>query len=228
MLRSRKSRREDSLDERLPDLVLSRDDRIDPERETLIADSVGLALLVVLESLGPAERLAFVLHDMFAVPFEQIAPIVDRSPVTAKKLASRARQRVRGQVPPADTDPNRLGQVVDAFLTAARGGDYQALLTILDPDVVMRIDTGMITEGGMLTVTGATAVAGQAPTFQRFSKKYVLEPVNVNGTPGFLGTQDGQLKSVVSFTITTGKIAAIGILSDPDRIVQLEITLPDR
>ena len=228
MLRVRTARREDSLEPHLPDPVVSAEDGGDPEKQALIADSVGLALLVVLESLSPTERLAFVLHDMFAVPFEQIAPIVDRSPGTAKKLASRARQRVRGQVPPADTDPNRLGQVVDAFLTAARGGDYHALLAILDPDVVMRIDTGTIAEGGMLTVTGVTAVASQAPTFQRFSNRYALEPVKVNGTPGFLGTQDGQLKSVVSFTITTGKIAAIDILSDPDRIAQLDITLPDR
>jgi hypothetical protein len=138
MLRVRTARREDPLEQRLPDPVISHEDGGDPEQQALIADSVGLALMVVLESLSPAERLAFVLHDMFAVPFVQIATIVNRSPVAAKKLASRARQRVRGTVPPRDPDLNRQRQVVDAFLSAARGGDYDALLAILDPDVVMR------------------------------------------------------------------------------------------
>ena len=226
MLRARTARREDPLEPHLPDPVVSGKDGDDPEQQALIADSVGLALLVVLESLSPAERLAFVLHDLFAVPFEQIAPIVNRSPVTAKKLASRARQRVRGRVPPADPDPNRQEQVVDAFLTAARGGDYLALLAILDPEVVMRIDTGALAKGGMLTFNGAAAVAGQAPAFQRFSARYALEPVKVNGAPGFLCTQDGQLRSVASLTVTAGKIAAIDILSDSDRIAELEITVP--
>jgi RNA polymerase sigma-70 factor (ECF subfamily) len=224
MLRARTARHEDSLDQHLPDPIVSREDGGDPEQQALIADSVGLALLVVLESLSPAERLAFVLHDIFAVPFEQIAPIVDRTPMAAKKLASRARQRLRGRVPPADPDRNRQRQVADAFLTAARGGDYDALLALLDPDVVMRIDIGTMTEGGMRTINGAAAVARQAPNFQRFSTSYVLEPVTVNGAVGFLGIQNRRPRSVVSFTITNGKIAAIDILSDPDRIAQLDIT----
>jgi RNA polymerase sigma factor (sigma-70 family) len=226
MLRVRTARREDALEQHLPDPIVSREDGGDPEQQALIAEGVGLALLVVLESLSPAERLAFVLHDIFAVPFEQIAPIVDRTPVAAKKLASRARHRLRGKVPPADPDLNRQRQVADAFLTAARGGDYDALLALLDPDVVMRIDTGTMAEGGMRTINGAAAVAGQAPNFQRFSTSYALEPVTVNGAVGFVGSQNGQLRSVVSFTITDSKIASLDILSDPDRIAQLDITMP--
>jgi len=228
MLRLRAVRGEQPLTQHLPDPIVSPEAGGDPEHQSLIADSVGLALLVVLESLSPAERLAFVLHDIFDLPFEQIAPIVDRSPVTAKKLASRARLRVRGKVPPPDPDHNRQRQVVDAFLTATRGGDYVALLTLLDPNVVMRIDAGALAEGGMWTITGAIAVARQAPIFQRFSTSYDLAPVTVNGAIGYLGTQNGQLKSVTSLTISDGKIAAIDILCDPDRLAQLDITMPDR
>lgn len=226
MLRVRTARREHPLEQHLPDPIVSREDDSGPEGQTLIADSVGLALLVVLESLSPAERLAFVLHDIFAVPFEQIAAVVDRSPTAAKKLASRARQRVRGSAPPADPDLHRQRQVVNAFLTAARGGDYHALLAILDPDVVMRIDTGPMVEGGMWTINGAAAVAGQAPHFQRFNASYAVEPVLVNGTVGFVSTENRQLRSVVSFTVTDGKIAALDILADPDRIAQLDISMP--
>ncbi|HEY3561163.1 MAG TPA: sigma-70 family RNA polymerase sigma factor [Kribbella sp.] len=224
MLRRRTARREETLEQRLPDPIVCREDCGNPEQQALIADSVGLALLVVLESLSPAERLAFVLHDMFGVPFDQIAVIVDRSPVAAKKLASRARRRVRGKLPAPEPDLNRQRQVADAFLAAARGGDYDALLAILDPDAVMRIDTGAVGEGGMWTISGAAAVAGQAPNFQRFSNSLVLESVIVNGAVGFLSTRNGQLRSVVSLTIADGKIAALDILSDLDRIAELDIT----
>ncbi|WP_406311705.1 RNA polymerase sigma factor SigJ [Streptosporangium sp. NBC_01639] len=223
MLRIRKSRREESLEDRLPDPVISRADAADPEQEVLLADSVGLALLVVLESLTPAERLAFVLHDMFGLPFEQIAPIVDRTPATAKKLASRARQRVRGAAPNPDPDLADQRRVVDAFLTAARGGDFAALVSILDPDVVLRADGGMLT-GGMKVIRGAAAVAGQLATFQRMASSAATHPALVNGLAGLVNTIDGQLISVMSFTISEGKIATIDILSDPDRLAQLDLT----
>ncbi|MEQ4715593.1 sigma-70 family RNA polymerase sigma factor [Nonomuraea sp. B19D2] len=226
MLRARTSRREDLLEQRLPDPVISPEDGGDPEQQALVADAVGLALLVVLESLSPAERLAFVLHDMFAVPFEQIATIVDRTPSTAKKLASRARQRVRGTVPLPDPDPSRQRQVVDAFLAAARGGDFEALLSILDPDVVVRVDAGAVAKGGMWTITGAAAVAGQMANFKRFSTVYAAEPVLVNGVVGLVGRQNGEVRSVLSFFVTDGRIAALDILSDPDRLAQLVLIPP--
>jgi ketosteroid isomerase-like protein len=176
----------------------------------------------VLESLSPAERLAFVLHDMFAVPFEEIATIVDRSPATAKKLASRARQRVRGTAPPADPDPNRHRQAVEAFLTAARGGDYTALLAILDPDVVMRIDAGAGAGGGMWTIRGAAAVAGRAGSFQRFTAGHDVEQVLVNGALGLAGMRDGRPISIMGFTVSGGRIAALDIFADPDRVARLD------
>jgi len=223
MLRARKARREELMDDRLPDPVVSPEDVTDPEQQALLADSVGLALLVVLESLAPAERLAFVLHDMFGLPFEQIAPIVDRTPVAAKKLASRARQRVRGAAPSPDPDLAGQRRVVDAFLTAARGGDFDALLAILDPDVVLRADGGTLT-GGMKIIRGATAVAGQAATFQRMATATVTHPALINGVAGLVNTIDGRLFSVMSFTVADGKIAALDILSDPDRLAQLDLT----
>ncbi|MDP4503890.1 sigma-70 family RNA polymerase sigma factor [Nonomuraea turcica] len=219
MLRARTARREAPFEQHLPDPVVSREDGGDPEQQVLIADAVGLALLVVLESLSPAERLAFVLHDMFAVPFEQIAAIVDRSPDAAKKLASRARQRVRGTVPPPEPDLGRQRQVVDAFLAAARGGDFQALLEILDPDVVMRVDA----EGGLWTIRGAEAVAGQAVNFQRYTTARRVEPVLVNGAVGLVSLENGQPKGVLSFTISNGRIVAFDILSDPDRLERLDL-----
>ncbi|MFB4263070.1 RNA polymerase sigma factor SigJ [Nonomuraea sp. GTA35] len=222
MLRSRKSRREESLEERLPDPVISRADTADPEQEVLLADSVGLALLVVLESLTPAERLAFVLHDMFGLPFEQIAPIVDRTPATAKKLASRARQRVRGAAPNPDPDLSSQRRVVDAFLAAARGGDFAALVSILDPDVVLRADGGTLT-GGLKVIRGVAAVAGQLATFQRMATSTTTHPALVNGLAGLVNTIDDQLFSVMSFTISDGRIATIDILSDPDRLARLDL-----
>ncbi|MFI7232624.1 RNA polymerase sigma factor SigJ [Nonomuraea angiospora] len=221
MLRARKARREESLEERLPDPVISRADAADPEQEVLLADSVGLALLVVLESLTPAERLAFVLHDMFGLPFEQIAPIVDRTPVAAKKLASRARQRVRGAAP--NPDPADQRRVVDAFLDAARSGDFAALVSILDPDVVLRADGGVLA-GGMKVLRGVAAVAGQLATFQRMATSATTHPALVNGLAGLVNTIDDQLISVMSFTIADGKIATLDILSDPDRLARLDLT----
>ncbi|MEU4330593.1 RNA polymerase sigma factor SigJ [Nonomuraea dietziae] len=224
MLRARKSRREESLEERLPDPVISRADAApDPEQEVLLADSVGLALLVVLESLTPAERLAFVLHDMFGMPFEQIAPIVDRTPVAAKKLASRARQRVRGAAPNPDPDLTTQRRVVDAFLAAARGGDFDALVSILDPEVVLRADGGLLTSG-MKVIRGAAAVAGQLATFQRMATSAATHPALVNGLAGLVNTVDDRLISVMSFTISDSKIATIDILSDPERLAQLNLT----
>ncbi|WP_188189054.1 RNA polymerase sigma factor SigJ [Nonomuraea sp. SYSU D8015] len=224
MLRARATRREAPLEQHLPDPVISREDGGDPEQQALIADAVGLALLVVLESLSPAERLAFVLHDMFGVPFEQIAMIVDRSPDAAKKLASRARQRVRGTLPPSEPDPGRQRQVVDAFMTASRGGDFQALLALLDPDVVMRIDTGAAAGGGIRTIRGATAVAGQAASYQRHTAARKVEPVLVNGSLGLVSTENGEPRGLLSFTIADGKIVALYILADPERLARLDLT----
>jgi RNA polymerase sigma-70 factor (ECF subfamily) len=222
MLRARKGRREESLEARLPDPLVSREDVSDPEQQVLLADAVGLALQVVLESLTPAERLAFVLHDLFGLPFEQIAPIVDRTPAAAKKLASRARRRVRGAAPSSDPDPAGQRRVVDAFQNAARGGDFDELLAILDPDVVMRADGGVLT-GGLKSVRGAAAVAGQAATFRRTATAAVAHPVLINGIAGLVTTIDGKLISVLSFTIAGGKIAAIDVLSDPDRLSRLDL-----
>ncbi len=223
MLRSRTSRREVPLPAHLPDPIVSHADGIDPEHEALVADAVGLALLVVLESLGPAERLAFVLHDMFAVPFEEIAPIVGRSPAAARQLASRARRRVQGAAPVPDPDLARQRQVADAFLAAARGGDFDALVALLDPDVVLRADRGAMPAGGLTQIHGAAAVAGQALTFARVA--YSAHPALVNGAAGVVSAADGQPMSVMSFTITHGKIVAIDILADPDRLRHLDLTV---
>ncbi|MGA4980352.1 sigma-70 family RNA polymerase sigma factor [Streptomyces cinereoruber] len=224
MLRARKRRGEEPLEQRLPDPVISREDGTDPEQEALLADSVGLALLVVLELLSPAERLAFVLHDLFGLSFEEIAPVVDRTPATAKKLASRARLRVRGTTPPPDQDRADQRRVVDAFLTAARGGDFDALLALLDPDVVLRADGGALT-GGLRTIRGAVAVAGQLDTFQRMATAATIRPARVNGEAGLVNTLNGQPLSVMSFTVTDGRIAAIDILSDPVRLADLDLDL---
>ncbi|MFI7470311.1 sigma-70 family RNA polymerase sigma factor [Nonomuraea sp. NPDC049646] len=226
LLRARKALREEPLEARLPDPVVGRAEAADPaagpEQEALMADSVGLALLVVLESLSPAERLAFVLHDLFGLPFEQIAPIVERTPATAKKLASRARQRVRGAAPAPDPDLAGQRRVVEAFLAAAREGDFDALLAVLDPDVVLRADGGLLT-GGMRVVRGAAEVAGQAAAFRR-SIGVVARPALVNGLAGLVNTVEGRLYSVMSFTVSDGRIAAIDILADPDRLAALDLT----
>ncbi|MEV7380547.1 RNA polymerase sigma factor SigJ [Streptomyces lydicus] len=224
-LRMRKARREDPLEVRVPEPVVLRADPADPEHQALLADSVGLALLVVLETLSPVERLAFVLHDMFAMPFDEIAPIVDRTPAAARQLASRARRRVQGNVPASDPDPARRREVVDAFLAASRGGDFEALLAVLDPDVLLRADAGAASGGLTKLVRGARAVAEQALTFSRFA--LAGRPALVNGGPGLVTTQDGQPFSVMGFTVAHGRIVEINILADPARLRRVDLTILD-
>ncbi len=226
LLRARKSRREEPLDAQVPDPIMSREGAIDPEHAALLADSVGLALLVVLDTLNPAERLAFVLHDVFDVPFDEIAPMVGRSPTAARQLASRARRRVQGPqqdtatVPDADLTSQRA--VVDAFLAAARGGDFDALLAVLDPDVVYRVDRAAVTASAPSEVRGATAVAEQFTGRAR-----AAQPALVNGAVGAVWAPGGQPRVVFSFTIVGGKIVAIDLLADPERLRQLDLAVLD-
>jgi RNA polymerase sigma factor (sigma-70 family) len=223
MLRSRKVRREEPIGVRMPDPIVDRAHGTDPEHEALLADSVGLALLVVLETLSPAERLAFVLHDIFAMPFDEIAPIVDRSPEAARQLASRARRRVQGEktVPDADLDTQR--RVVDAFLAAARDGDFDALLEVLDPDVVLRADLGPA--GGSREVRGAEKVAGQALFYARLG--LVMKPALINGVAGVVSILDGEPYSIGAVTVRGGKIVEMDILADPERLRRLDLTILD-
>jgi RNA polymerase sigma-70 factor (ECF subfamily) len=221
MLRARKTRREQPLDVHLPDPIVDRADGTDPEHEALLADSVGLALLVVLETLTPAERLAFVLHDMFAVPFEEIAPIVDRSPQATRQLASRARRRVRGAAVP-DADLTAQWEVVEAFLAAARSGDFDALVAVLDPDVVLRVDGGGRT-GLSKHVQGAEAVAGQALMWSRVD--LTMRRVLVNGAAGIVSYLHGRPFSIAAGTVRNGRIVELDFLADPDRIAQLDLTM---
>jgi RNA polymerase sigma factor (sigma-70 family) len=222
MLRARRSRREEPLGPHLPEPIVSREDGVDPEHEAMLADSVGLALLVVLETLTPAERLAFVLHDMFAVPFDDIAPIVGRSPAAARQLASRARRRVRGAAPAPDPDLDRQREVVEAFLAAARGGDFDALVALLDPDVVLRVDRGALRAGASLEVRGAAAVAEQVRRFApgaRFAR-----PALVNGAAGLVVVPRGRAVAVAGFTVADGRIVEMDVLADPDRLRELDLT----
>jgi RNA polymerase sigma factor (sigma-70 family) len=222
MLRSRTSRREEPMVAHVPDPIVSRDD--DPAQQALLADSVGLALLVVLQMLPPAERLAFVLHDMFAMPFEEIAPIVDRSPTAARQLASRARRRVQGAAVP-DVDLDRQREVVDAFFAASRAGNFGALVAVLDPDVVLRFDRGGKKRG---EVRGAEKVAKQSLTFRRGADaRFVERRATVNGAPGVVLFVDGQPLSVLGFTVAGGKIVEIDILADPARLARLDLALLD-
>jgi RNA polymerase sigma-70 factor, ECF subfamily len=225
MLRSRSSRREQPLGVHVPDPIVSRADGIDPEHEALLADSVGLALLVVLETLTPAERLAFVLHDMFSVPFEEIAPIVGRSEVAARQLASRARRRVQGATPSPDTDLTHQREVVDAFLAASRDGDFEALLAVLDPDVVLRADAGAVRAGLSREVRGAAAVAEQALFFSPAAPS--ARPALVNGAAGVVVASGGRPIAVMGFTVRHGKIVEIDILADPTRLRQLDLAVLD-
>ena len=220
MLQSRRTRREDPLDAAVPDPIVTRADGGDPEHEAVLADSVGLALLVVLGTLAPAERLAFVLHDMFAVPFEDIAPIVERTPAAARQLASRARRRLQG-APVPDTDPVRQRAVVDAFLAAARSGDFDALVAVLDPDVVLRADTGALPAGASTMVRGSETVAGRVLGFARLAR--FAHPALVNGAAGVVAISDGQLLSVMGVTIRRGKIVEIDILADRERLAGLVV-----
>jgi RNA polymerase sigma factor (sigma-70 family) len=217
VLRSRRTHREESFGAHAPEPIVDPADGTDPEHEALLADSVGLALLVVLDTLSPAERLSFVLHDMFAVPFEDIAEITDRTPAAARQLASRARRRVRGAAPVPDPDLARQREVVDAFMAASRDGDFDRLVAVLDPDVVLRADTGV---GILKVVRGAEAVSAQALSFARFAHSSV--PALVNGTVGMVNAPDGRLQSVMAVTITNGRIVEIHILADRPRLERLE------
>ncbi|MFD0205550.1 MULTISPECIES: sigma-70 family RNA polymerase sigma factor [Saccharothrix] len=224
MLRSRASRREDPLDVRLPDPIVDPADGGDPEHEAVLADSVGLALLVVLDTLTPAERLAFVLHDLFAVPFDDIAPIVGRTPAAARQLASRARRRVQGGAPVPDDLP-RQREVVDAFTAAARGGDFEALLAVLDPDVVLRVDFGALKPDLTAVVRGAEEVARRALMFRQPAG--VSFRVLVNGGMGILTAPGGTPASVMGFTVSGGRIVAIDVLADPERLAGLDLSALD-
>jgi RNA polymerase sigma factor (sigma-70 family) len=225
MLRTRASRRELPLEERvyMPDPIISGPNAIDPEQEALLGDSVGLALLVVLETLPPAERLAFVLHDMFAVPFDAIAPIVGRTETATRQLASRGRRRVRGATPDSVDDLAHQREVVNAFLAAARNGDFDALVAILDPNVVARSDGGSLRRSGVLR--GATAVARGATAFSRLAE--TARPAIINGAAGFVAIKQGRPFSVMAFTITNGKIVGIDTLTDPERLRDLDLTILD-
>jgi len=223
-LRARASRREQPLGVHLPEPILSPDDGPDPEQQALLAEGVGLALLVVLETLTPAERLAFVLHDTFAVPFDQVAAIVGCSPTAARQLASRARRRVKQHATVPDADLARQRAVVDAFLAAARDGDFDALVAVLDPDVVLRADRGAVPLGASRVVRGARAVAEGALTFARLGR--FARPVLVNGAAGVVArAPDGQPFSVMGFTVRRGKIVEIDILADLARLRQLDLTV---
>src|SRR5215204_1753416 len=228
MLRSRKrSRGEELLEaQHLPDPIVDRAEGIDPEHEVMLADSVGLALLVVLETLKPAERLAFVLHDIFAVPFEEIAPIVDRSPEATRKLASRARRRVQGErtVPDADIETQR--EIVDAFVAASRQGDFEALLELLDPDVVLRVDRGPVPARVPREFRGAEAVASRAMAGARLDRE--LRPALVNGVAGMVVMRDGEPFLVGGVTVRNRRIVAIDILADRDRLREVDLTVLDR
>ncbi|MGW2382386.1 RNA polymerase sigma factor SigJ [Streptomyces sp. YU58] len=223
MLRSRTTRREDPLDDTfVPDPVIRPLTSIDPEEEVLHADSVGLALLVVLETLEPAERLAFVLHDMFAVPFDDLAPIVDRSAAATRQLASRARRRVQGATPSCEPDPGRRREVLDAFLAASRAGDFEALVSVLHPDVVLRADSGkLVGAAASKVLRGAQAVAEQAMLFREFAP--YARMVLVNGEPGFVNVVDGRIQSVMGVTVADGRIAEMYILADPERLAALDL-----
>ncbi|MGW0971283.1 RNA polymerase sigma factor SigJ [Streptomyces sp. NPDC002516] len=226
LLRSRAARREDPLEPSgtfVPDPVVSPLDRIDPEQEVLLADSVGLALLVVLETLEPAERLAFVLHDMFAVPFDDIAPVVGRNAAATRQLASRARRRVKGAAPEPERDVVRQREVLGAFLAASRDGDFEALVTVLDPDVVLRADAGDLVGGVTASklVRGAEAVARQALAFRRFAASSRL--VRVNGELGVVAIVDGRPRSVMGVSVADGRIVALFILADPERLARLDL-----
>jgi RNA polymerase sigma-70 factor (ECF subfamily) len=220
MLRARNTRREQPLDVHLPDPIIDPADGSNPEHEALLADSVGLALLVVLETLTPAERLAFVLHDMFAVPFEEIAPIMERSPEATRQLASRARRRVRGVAPVPDPDLTAQWEVVDAFLAAAREGDFDALVAVLDPDVELRADGGLT--GLSQHIRGAKTVASQALLWSRVD--LTMRRALVNGAAGMVSFLHRRPFSIAAITIKNSKIVEIDFLADPERIAQLDLT----
>jgi RNA polymerase sigma factor (sigma-70 family) len=226
MLRSRKSRREETLDTHVSTSIAGREHRIDPEHEALLADSVGLALLVVLEKLAPAERLAFVLHDLFAVPFDEIAPIVGRSEASARQLASRARRRVRGSATPPNADLPRQRKVVDAFLAAARRGDFEALLAVLDPNVVHRADRVAVPPNGR-ELHGAPTVAKGAAGYSRHAGPAPAALALVDGMLGVVVAPHGRLSRAVTFKIRSGKIVEMNVIADPERLSELDLAILD-
>jgi len=222
MLRARQARHETHLGTWLPEPVVSAGEAVGPEEESLLAESVGLALLVVLETLSPAERLAFVLHDMFAVPFDEIAPMLDKTPEAARQLASRARRRVRGTTTMPDSDLPTQRRVVAAFLAAARAGDFDELVKVLNPDVVFRVDSGGRARELPPLLTGAQAVAGQAanggPRFAQF-----CEPALVNGAAGLVLRGPDRIFGVAAMTVVNGKIAEIDLILDPDKLASVHL-----
>jgi RNA polymerase sigma-70 factor (ECF subfamily) len=226
MLRSRKSRAEDPLDTHLPDPILSSADsvglgaEVDPEQQAVLADSVGVALLVVLNTLEPAERLAFVLHDMFALPFDDIAPVVGRTPEAARQLASRARRRVQGAEPGHDVSRDRQRAVVEAFMTASRGGDFDALVAVLDPDVTLRVDFGPGAIGKL--VRGAREVASNALLYSRYAPYARI--ALVNGALGVVTVVDGKLFSVMAITVRDDRVSELNILADNERLSELDVS----
>jgi RNA polymerase sigma-70 factor (ECF subfamily) len=228
MLRARKTRREQPLDVHLPDPVVDPADGTNPEHEALLADSVGLALLVVLETLSPAERLSFVLHDMFAMPFDQIAPIVERSPEATRQLASRARRRVHGSAPVPDASLTEQWKVVDAFLAAARDGDFDALVAVLDPEVVLRADGGIT--GLSHQARGAETVARQATMWARTvgaQPGLTIRRALINGAAGVVSVRNGKPFSIGAFTIKDGRVVECDFLVDPERLARLDLTVLD-
>ena len=224
-LRTRARRREDALAVRLPDPVVRREGERPPEDEVVLVESVGLAMLVALDTLAPAERVAFVLHDVFALPFEEIAPLLDRSTAATRQLASRARRRVRSaEVPTPDPDGDRQREAVDAFLSAARDGDLDALVAVLDPDVVVRIAAAADRPASSMVVNGAEAAARQMRPGLRSTlgrPTVELHPVLVNGAAGMVVTQDGQPLFLLAFTVAHGWIAEIDVFADPARVGRL-------
>jgi RNA polymerase sigma-70 factor (ECF subfamily) len=223
LLRSRRARREESLETRLPEPIISSPAGADPQQEALLADSLGMAMMVVLERLAPAERVAFVLHDVFGIAFDEIAGIVGRSPTAARQLASRARRRVRGSVSAPDADLRQQRTVVDAFLAAARAGDFNALLAVLDPDVVVRADFGV--SGASREFRGADAAATNALTFSPLAQ--FARPALINGTAGLVVVRESGPFAVLAFTISGGRITELDILADPDRLARLDLTVLD-
>jgi RNA polymerase sigma factor (sigma-70 family) len=221
MLRSRKTRREQPLDVHVPDPIVDPVDGTNPEHETMLADSVGLAMLVVLETLSPPERLSFVLHDMFAVPFDEIGTILDRSPEAARQLASRGRRRVRGTAPVPDGDLSAQWEVIEAFLAAARDGDFDALVAVLDPEVTLRADGGVAGISGY--VRGAETVASQAMRWSQVD--LTVHRALINGAAGLVSMRGGQPFSVGAFTVRGGRIVEFDILADPDRLAKLDLTI---
>ncbi|WP_328910586.1 sigma-70 family RNA polymerase sigma factor [Streptomyces sp. NBC_00234] len=225
MLRSRETRREDPLEAYAPGRDEENDARHDPEQEALLADSVGVALLVVLDTLAPAERLSFVLHDLFAVPFDEIGPLLDRSPTAARQLASRARRRVKGGTTVPAPDPGLRRRIVDAFLAATRGGDFEALVALLDPDVVLRADRAVVPTPEPVEVRGALPVAKGA--MAAMGRARFTGPALVNGTIGLAMAPHGRLRVVLAFTVVDGRITEIDVIAEPERLGELDIAVPE-